>query len=158
MPTQAELDRWAAVASSSGNSAEGGRIVRTGAVDLITYHDELHLRILTPYPAIMDGREPESTGQPVMFERTSDGEIVLHLGGLTDLTTEMSTDPEAPAEARQIELELLVQIALGKDDTILLPADKDTIEISLCDQDGRQCLSEALPPDSQIVLQSREDA
>jgi hypothetical protein len=158
VPTQDELDRWAAVASSSGNSAEGGRIVRLGAVDLITYDDGLDLRVLTPYAAIMDGREPESPDQPVMFERTSDGEIVFHLGGLTDLIQGISRDVTAPAEARQVAFELWVQITFGKQDTMLLPADTDTIEISLCDQDGRQCLSEALPPDVKVVLYSREDA
>jgi len=158
VPPQDELDRWAAIASSSGNSAEGGRIVRTGAVDLITYSDGLPLRLLTPHPAIMDGREPESPDQPAMFERTSDGEIVFQLGGLTDLIKGISQDPTAPAEARQIAYELLVQITFGKQDTILLPADTDTIEVSLCDDDGREWRSEALPPDSKIVLYSREDA
>lgn len=155
VPTQAELDRWAAVASSSGNSAEGGRIVRLGAVDLITYSDDLHLRLLTPYPAIMDGREPESTDQPVMFDRTSDGAIVFQLGGLTDLIRKMSQDRTAPAEARQVAYELMVQITLGKEDTILLPAETDTIEVSLCDDGGREWLSEALPPDANRALLAR---
>jgi hypothetical protein len=158
VPTQAELDRWAAVASSSGNSAEGGRIVRLGAVDLITYDDGMHLRLLTPYPAIMDVGKSESTEHPLMFERTPDGEIVLHLGGLTDVIKGISQDLTAPAKARQTAFELLVQITFGKQDTILLPAETDTIEVSLCDDEGRQWLSEALPPDSTIVVYSREDA
>jgi hypothetical protein len=97
VPTQAELDRWAAVAKRSGNSAEGGRIVRFGAVDLVAYSDGLHLRLLTPYPALWDVRQPESPEQPAMFERTSDGEIVFQIGGLTDLIKKMSQDPTAPA-------------------------------------------------------------
>ena len=64
----------------------------------------------------------------------------------------MPEDPTAPAEARQIAYELLVQITFGKQDTILLPAETDTIEVSLCDDDGRQRASEALPPDLKVVL------
>jgi hypothetical protein len=157
VPTQAEMDRWAAMAKSSGNSAEGGQIVRLGAVDL-TYCDGIHLRLLTAYPAIMDLGEPESTDEAVMFERTSDGEIVLHLGGLADLIKGISQNSTVPAEARQVAFELLAQITFGKQDTILVPADTDTIEVSLCDDEGRQWRSEALPPDLKIVLCSREDA
>jgi hypothetical protein len=39
---------------------ESGEIVRLGAVDLITYSDEMQLRLLTPYPAIWDAQK---TGQ-----------------------------------------------------------------------------------------------
>jgi hypothetical protein len=64
----------------------------------------------------------------------------------------------APLTARHVVVELLVQITFGKQDTILLPAETDTIEIGICDDEGRQWLSEALPPDSTIVVYSREDA
>ena len=105
-----------------------------------------------PYPALWGVRKPESTEQPARFERTPDGEIVFHLGGLTDVIQALPRDLTAPAEARQIAFELFVQMTLGKSDTILLPADTDTIEISMGGDDGREWLSVALPPDLTIRI------
>ncbi len=85
MPTEIELERWAQLARSSGNSAEGGRTFRLGGVDVVTFSDGLYLRLLTPLPALWYVNEPESIDQPAMFERTPEGEIVFHIGGLTDV-------------------------------------------------------------------------
>jgi hypothetical protein len=64
----------------------------------------------------------------------------------------------APLTAGHAAVERLAQIAFGKQDTIFLPAETDTIEVSLSDDEGREWRSEALPPDSKVVLYSREDA
>jgi len=156
--TENDLRRWEVLARETGNSAEGGRIIRSGACDLVTCTDGLYLKFLTPLPAAMLKEACLEPWKITMFDRSPEGEILLPISGFDVLFKALSKDPSAPPISREVAKTILADLSSGDLTEVCLPVETDTIEYEVMWEDGHSSISEALPPELMIPIALAEES
>ncbi len=150
-PTTEEAATWLSMAREHGFVGEEGTfklgrfLVEGSEEDAIIY-----VQFVTPVPA---ARYAEGTLQPkappVVFERTSAGEIILPGRWWASMFETLSGQPEAPPDQRQTALFASRHVRAGD---VYLPAETDTIEILAPDHKGDMVPHEALKPGTRCII------
>ncbi len=150
-PTREETDRWLTVAR------EHGLVGKEGAVQLgrfvVEGSDEepvVYVQFITPLPAsIYSDCTGEPTGQPVPFERTAAGEIILPGRWWAAMLDTLSGQRDVPPDQRQTASFASRRIAPWD---VFLPAETDTIAILAPNHNGDLVWHEALRPGTRCIL------
>jgi hypothetical protein len=147
--TQAEAERWTALAQEHGFANEDGDVLPGRFVVEDMEGDTMTLRLITPIIADHYTENLEEKMPPIMFDRNAAGEIILPGRWWADMFERVSdrvelTDHEATTA---ISLERNAKYA-----DIRLPADTDTIAFTAAGPDGNPVTYEALPPEGRIQV------
>lgn len=153
-PTGEEADKWVSIAREHGFVGEGGSfklgrfIVEGSEEDAIIY-----VQFVTPVPAgIYTEGTVEPKAPPVVFERTSAGEIILPGRWWASMFETLSGQPEVPPDQRQTALFASRHVQAGD---VHLPAETDTIEILAPNHKGDIVPHEALKPGTRCIISIR---
>ncbi|MDA2916860.1 hypothetical protein MYX64_08490 [Nitrospinae bacterium AH_259_B05_G02_I21] len=151
--TQQEVDQWMERARQHGlvddqGNWEVGRSIIEGIVEG-SEGREVNIRIITPILATLRTENLELKSLPIRFDRTSDGQIIIPGRWWASSFEEMSLDDEHSPGVRQ---EAALASRKFNFEDILLPADTDTIEVLVPDDDGNPVPYEALKPSTCVKL------
>ncbi len=149
-PTKEEVDAWLSMAREHG-VAGGERSFKLGRFVVEAAEEgTIHVKFVTPVPAgVYTERTLEPKAAPVLFERTSAGEIILPGRWWASMFEALSDSPEVPADQRQTALHASRHVQI---DDVYLPADTDTIEIMAPDHKGEMVPNEALKPGTRCTI------
>jgi hypothetical protein len=149
--TAQEAERWLSLAEEHGFTDDDGdiaigrfRVARADA-SMIT------IRFITPIVAGLYTDDLHEKQPPVMFDRTASGEIIIPGRWWQHLFEQLSDDKQENDNVRAQAFRAAhgcINVGDG-----YLPADTDTIEFRVPDEDGRLVVHEALPPGGTISLQ-----
>jgi hypothetical protein len=145
--TPQEGESWRALAQRHGFGTAEGRFMLGRFVVEDRDEDGLVLCVVTPIPAGLDARDSQPEARPVMFGRTRADEIVVPGRWWQVMFDNVSGDSAAPAEMRQMAATLAATTTCRD---VLLPANSDTVQISVPDSQGHLATYEALPPGTRM--------
>ncbi len=150
-PTKEEAAAWLSMAREHGfvgreGTFQLGRFVVEGSEEEAV----IYVQFVTPVPAGI-GTEGtlEPKAPPVLFERTSAGEIILPGRWWASMFETLSSQPEVPPDQRQTALFASRHVQAGD---AYLPPETDTIEILAPDHKGYMVQHEALKPGTRCII------
>jgi hypothetical protein len=145
--TEQEAENWLALAREHGFGSSEGRFALGRFIVEGRDAGGLVLSVITPIPAGLRRQSVQAKTPPIMFDRTSAGEIIVPGDWWRLMFEQVTQDERAPAAMRRMAATIAATIVCHD---ALLPADTDTIEISTPDLEGNVVPHEALPPGTQI--------
>ncbi len=152
--TPQEVKEWVELAEAHGHTDAHGNVAPGRFTVSQERPGEYVLTLVTPLPAPPRTPDLRRKTPPIMFDRTPDGDIVLPLGRWLDFMFEEASRDQPP-EGRMLA-RALSRAAFTAGDAIL-PAETDTIEFVLPDEDGNPVVVEALPPGGHITIRLKPE-
>ena len=151
--TRAEADQWTELAQAHGHVSAAGQIALGRYVVDSFEGSMMTLRFVTPVPAgLYSEGDLRRKAPPILFDRQSDGTIVLPGRWWQFMLERVSKSEQVPADLR--EKAAAIARSLDASD-VLLPADTDTIDFLAPDTDGALVPHEALAPGTTIRVRMR---
>lgn len=153
--TPNEARAWTELAEEHEATDSHGSIATGRFVTHRLGPDVLELELVTPLVSGEISEQLERKQPPVMFDRTTTGELVIPLGRwIRDAFERLAEDDETPDDVAY-SAHVAAHGGVNMPATVLLPADTDTIAFQLPDEDGEMITHEALPPGGRIRLTVR---
>lgn len=152
--TPEETEEWRALARQYGFVNEQGdfalgRFVfekfgleRAGA-------GRVYVRFITPVTAGLYTEDLQRRTPPILFDRTSEGQVIIPGRWWQSSFERFSEDPAAPADVRRQAARIARH---GRFSDAVLPADVETIAILVPDEKGEPVPHEALPPGTRAII------
>ena len=150
--TQKEAEEWTTLAAEHGFvNDEGGIALGRFTIDEEESVDKrIVIRIVTPIIAPLythQGNKLKSP--PILFDRTTDGQIIIPGRWWADMFDRMSGDSKI---SEPIAEKAFLVSRKSEVPDMFLPPSTDTISFRAPDENGQVITFEALPPGGKIVL------